>query len=82
MVMKDKLVKTNHKGGYYVMKKMSIAILAVASAAFMIAIPTYILQTTNAQKTNVLAEEKSSENLENDSSEELSEYEEYNNQEN
>ena len=82
MVMKDKLVKTNHKGGYYVMKKLSIAFIAVASAAFVIAIPTYIYQTANEKKTVILAEEESSEVMEQENSEEVVEYEEYNNQEN
>ena len=82
MVMKDKLVKTNHKGGYYVMKKLCIASIAIASAAFVIAVPTYIVQSSNAKKTIILAEEKSSEVVEENNSGESLEYEEYNNQEN
>ena len=74
MVMKDKLVKTNHKGPYYLTKKLSFVLLAVASAAFIIAIPTYITQV--AKKNQVgLAQETSSEIIE--GSEELEEYESY-----
>ena len=77
----DKLVKTNHKGGYYTMKKMSIALLAVASGAFIIAIPTYIVQNQNKKNSIGMAEEYSSEKSETSSEEQL-EYEEYNDQEN
>ena len=83
MQMKDKLVKTNHKGSYYTMKKLSIGLLAVAGGAFVIAIPTYIMQTSK-KNASVLAEEKTSERSESNSDEsELNlEYEEYNDQEN
>lgn len=77
MVMKDKLVKTNHKGSYYAMKRASIVLLAVASAAFFIAVPTYIIQSTKNKSTINLAEEKSSE-TENENSEESIKYESYN----
>ena len=73
MVMKDKLVKTNHKGAYYLTKKISIAILAFASAAFIIAIPTYISQVTKKKEIG-MAQEKSSETID---SEEVKEYESY-----
>ena len=77
-VMKDKLEKTNHKGAYYVMKKASIGLLAVASAAFVIAIPTYIYQMSKQDQQAGLAQETSSEIIDNQS-EENSEYESYNN---
>ena len=77
MVMKDKLVKTNHKGSYYAMKRASIILLAIASATFFIAVPTYIVQTTKNKSTINLAEEKSSE-IENENSEEIVSYESYN----
>ena len=76
-VMKDKLVKTNHKGPYYLMKKLSIAFIAVACAAFAIAVPTYIVQSSKAKKIAMHAEENSSEVLENNS-EESETYESYN----
>ena len=78
MVMKDKLVKTNHKGIYYIFKRSSIVLFALASLTFAIAVPTYIVANSKAKKTNVLAEEKSSEVVENDSNEEVSEYDSYN----
>lgn len=78
MVMKDKLVKTNHKATYYLMKKISIVLLAVVSGAFIIAVPTYII--SNSQKKTIgLAEENSSEVVEQEetSGEDL-DYEAYN----
>ena len=78
MVMKDKLVKTNHKGSYYVMKKLSIALLAVASVSFVIAVPTYIVQTSKNKNTVGLAEEETSQVVESNSSEEEQSYETYN----
>ena len=77
MVMKDKLVKTNHKGPYYVMKRLSIAFLVMACAAFMIAVPTYIIQSSKKKNTMIHAEENSSEVVENNSEGEES-YDTYN----
>ena len=77
MVMKDKLVKTNHKGTYYFMKKLSIWFIAVASAAFVIAVPTYIIQSSKSKKQIIMAEENSSE-IESESSEESISYESFN----
>ena len=77
MVMKDKLVKTNHKGPYYVMKRLSIAFLVLASATFAIAVPTYIYQSNKTKKTMIHAEEESSIIIENSEGEESS-YESYN----
>ena len=74
--MKDKLVKTNHKGTYYLMKKITIGFLAVMSAAFVIAVPTYIIHNSK-KNTMGLAEEKTSEVVESETSEEVP-YEEYN----
>ena len=74
MVMKDKLVKTNHKGTYYLMKKLSIAFLVLASAAFVIAIPTYITQVSKKKDVGYAQENTSEET----SSEENTEYESYN----
>ena len=79
MVMKDKLVKTNHKGSYYLIKKMSIALLVVSSVIFAVAIPTYIISMS--KKKNIgIAQETSSEIVEEEenSSEENIEYESYN----
>lgn len=61
MVMKDKLVKTNHKASYYLMKKVSVIALAVVAGAFAIAVPTYIVQNSLNNKT-ALAEENKEEN--------------------
>lgn len=79
MVMKDKLVKTNHKGSYYTMKKLSIALLAIMSFVFVTAVPTYIIQKSKGAKQRGLAEEKTEEVVEvttdvNDSSEEYESY--------
>ena len=76
MVMKDKLEKTNHKGAYYAFKKFSLILLAVTSVAFAIAIPTYIMN--QAKKKNIgIAQEVSSEVLEEEEVESSSEYESY-----
>ena len=42
MVMKDKLVKFNHKGLYYRFRKLGIVFLAVISIGTIVAVPTYI----------------------------------------
>ena len=76
MVMKDKLVKTNHKGSYYLMKKIFIGLIAVVSGAFVIAVPTYIIHNSK-KNTMGLAEEKTSEVSEQESNSEGVEYEEY-----
>ena len=76
MVMKDKLVKTNHKGTYYLMKKISIGLIAVVSAAFVIAVPTYIIHNSK-KNTMGLAEEKTSEVVESENSGEEVNYENY-----
>ena len=62
MVMKDKLVKTNHKASYYFMKKISIVALAVVAGAFAIAVPTYIVQNSLNNKTALAEENKEEEN--------------------
>ena len=78
MVMKDKLEKTNHKGTYYLIKKMSIALLILSSVIFTVAIPTYIISMS--KKKNIgIAQETSSEVIEEEnSSGENKEYENYN----
>lgn len=63
MVMKDKLEKTNHKAAYYFFRKISFGLLIVLSAAFIIAVPTYIVQK-NKKNSIGLAEENSSEVVE------------------
>ena len=42
MVMKDKLVKFNHKGMYYRFRKLGFILLAVISVGTIVAVPTYI----------------------------------------
>ena len=74
MVMKDKLEKTNHKGAYYLTKKISIGLFALASLAFMIAIPTYIAQMAKRNKVG-LAEENTTSSVIEESEE--SSYESY-----
>ena len=65
MVMKDKLVKFNHKGMYYRMRKLGIVFLALISVGTIVAVPTYITfreMTNQAQ----IAEEEQPELLEED----------------
>ena len=62
MVMKDKLVKTNHKASYYFMKKISVIALAVVAGAFAIAVPTYIVPNSLNNKTALAEENKAEEN--------------------
>ena len=77
MVMKDKLVKTNHKGSYYLIKKVSIAFFALACFSFAIAVPTYIVQKSNAEKQRGLAEEEKEVVSVSEDSESSEEYESY-----
>ena len=65
MVMKDKLVKFNHKGIYYRFRKLGIVLLAAISIGTIVAVPTYITfreMTNQAQH----AEEESDSLLEED----------------
>lgn len=78
MVMKDKLEKTNHKGPYYLVKKLSIALLVLSSVIFAIAIPTYIISMSKKKNIGMAQETSSEVKEEEKSSEELEEYESYN----
>lgn len=82
MVMKDKLVKTHHKGLYYKTRKVVIGVLCGFTFAAAIVVPTYILSVVNKNDTAGLAEEdtRSSEATEENQENQSSEYEEYNNQ--
>ena len=65
MVMKDKLVKFNHKGMYYRFRKLGIVLLAVISVGTIVAVPTYItFREMNNQAQH--AEEESDSLLEED----------------
>ena len=75
MVMKDKLVKTNHKASYYLMKKVSVIALAVVAGAFAIAVPTYIVQNSLNNKTALAEENKEEENKTDNSGEDEAIYE-------
>ena len=77
MVMKDKLVKTNHKAGYYLAKQIGIVLLGVFSLGFVIAVPTYI-STNSKKKATAIAEENITEVTEDKDSGESVEYESYN----
>ena len=79
MVMKDKLVKTNHKANYYLMRNISLVILAIASISFVIAVPTYIASSAKKRAT-AIAEENTSEKLEQEEKDGETEYEEYDDQ--
>ena len=61
MVMKDKLVKFNHKGMYYRFRKLGIALLAVFSIGTIIAVPTYI--TFREMNNQAQRAEEESDNL-------------------
>lgn len=78
MVMKDKLEKTNHKGPYYLVKKLSIALLVLSSVIFAVAIPTYIISVSKKKNIGMAQETSSEVKEEEKSSEELEEYENYN----
>lgn len=41
-MMKDKLVKYNHKGGYYRLRKFFLASLLLASISTAVVVPTYV----------------------------------------
>ena len=67
MVMKDKLVKFNHKGLYYRFRKLGIVFLAFISIGTVVAVPTYITfreitnhaQHAEEEKTQLLEENES-----------------------
>lgn len=42
--MKDKLVKTGHKRGYYLRRKIGFGVVASIALFSVIAIPTYIIK--------------------------------------
>lgn len=77
MVLKDKLVKTHHKGIYYRTRKIIVGVLCGFTLCAAIVIPTYISSVLRSNHTAGLAEEdtRSSEVVEES---ENSEYEEYN----
>lgn len=77
MVMKDKLVKTNHKASYYFMKKASVVALAVVCGAFAIAVPTYIIQNSLKNTTALAEENKENEEKNENGGEEETIYETY-----
>ena len=58
MVMKDKLVKFNHKGMYYRFRKLGIALLAVVSVGTIVAVPTYITMREVANQAQHAEEEQ------------------------
>ena len=78
MVMKDKLVKTNHKASYYFMKKASVVALAVVCGAFAIAVRTYIIQNSAKNTTALAEEDKEQENQNENGGENETIYESYN----
>ena len=58
MVMKDKLVKFNHKGMYYRMRKLGIVFLALISIGTIVAVPTYITFREMTQQAQHAEEEQ------------------------
>ena len=66
MVMKDKLVKFNHKGMYYKFRKLGIVFLALISVGTIVAVPTYITfreitnqaQHAEEEQTSLLEEDE------------------------
>ena len=66
MVMKDKLVKFNHKGMYYRFRKLGIVFLALISVGTIVAVPTYITlreitnqaQHAEEEQTSLLEEDE------------------------
>ena len=55
MVMKDKLVKNHHKGIYFTLRKATLVILASATFAVAIVVPTYIVSNISANKKASIA---------------------------
>ena len=73
MVMKDKLVKFNHKGMYYQFRKLGFIFLAVISIGTIVAVPTYItFREMNNQAQH--AEEEQQDDLLKEDEVELSSY--------
>ena len=66
MVMKDKLVKFNHKGMYYQFRKLGFIFLAIISIGTIVAVPTYITMREIASQAQH-AEAEQPELLEEDS---------------
>ena len=66
MVMKDKLVKFNHKGMYYRFRKLGIALLTVICIGTIVAVPTYITMREIANQAQHAEEEEQPELLEED----------------
>ena len=60
MVMKDKLVKFNHKGMYYRMRKLGIVFLALISIGTIVAVPTYITFREMSEQAQHAEEEQPS----------------------
>ncbi len=75
MVMKDKLVKTHHKGTYYTMRKTVLGLLCGFTLIASIVVPTYIIASVSKKNTTLHAQEENSEVVEEES--EINEYEEY-----
>ena len=79
MVMKDKLEKTNHKGMYYTVKKVSVGFACVLCLGMAVAIPTYIAQQSISRNAAHAEEEKVDDDTTNDKEEET-DYESYDDQ--
>ncbi len=77
MVLKDKLVKTHHKGIYYRTRKIVIGVLCGFTLCAAIVVPTYISSVVRNNRAAGLAEEDTRSNEVVEESE-SSEYEEYN----
>ena len=60
MVMKDKIVKFNHKGMYYRFRKLGIVFLAIISIGTIVAVPTYITFREMNQQAQHAEEEQPS----------------------
>ena len=67
--MKDKINKTNHKRGYYAMRRFSVLSILVFSGVASFAVPTYI-SLQNSEMDKLKAEEKIEEENDDNSSEE------------
>ncbi len=49
MVMKDKLVKTNHKANYYIFRKAMVFTMLFAAVAITTTVTTYLAVSTQAK---------------------------------
>lgn len=78
MIMKDKLVKNNHRGIYYKTRRAILGAVISAACLAIIAVPTYI-SVNNSIKASLAQtdDEDDTENKNNNSGEDENQYQSY-----